>query len=66
MALLARERMIGIHPMTQYLEEDKGKKDFFSHHGQSIHPQFILRVGYLTKYPDPMSPRRPVGWFLRA
>jgi nitroreductase len=66
MALVARERMIGIHPMTQFLEEEEGKKAFVSDHGASIHPQFILRVGYLEKYPAPMSPRRPVEWFIRS
>jgi hypothetical protein len=29
-------------------------------------PQFVLRVGYLDPYPDPVSPRRPVNWFLRT
>jgi hypothetical protein len=27
---------------------------------------FMLRVGYLDKYPDPVSVRRPVEWFIRT
>jgi len=34
-------------------------------HGLGIDgiPQFVLRIGYVTKYPDPVSPRMPVTWF---
>lgn len=64
MALLAREKMIGIHPMTQTLEEKQGQKHIRENHGPGTLPQFMLRVGYLNKYPDPVSLRRPVGWFL--
>ena len=64
MALMAREHMIGIHPMTQYIEEKSGQKKITENHHSSMIPQFVLRVGYLKKYPDPVSLRRPVSWFV--
>jgi len=65
MALIARERMIALHPMTQTLEEKAGQKEIAENHDSGIMPQFILRVGYLKSYPDPVSLRRPVEWFVR-
>lgn len=66
MALLARERGIAIHPMTQILEEKSGLDQLTLHHGRDFHAQFILRVGYLERYPEPVSLRRPVEWFVHA
>ncbi len=66
MALMARERGVAVHPMTQILEEEIGRREITSNHDAGMLPQFILRVGYLDKYPDPVSPRRPVSWFLRG
>lgn len=66
MALLARERGIAIQPMTQILEEENGLSLIAEHHGHALFPQFVLRVGYLKAYPDPVSLRRPVEWFLHA
>jgi nitroreductase len=63
MALLARECGIGIHPMTQMLEEKEGLRHIAEEHNDGFHPQFVLRVGYLEKYPEPVSLRRPVEWF---
>jgi hypothetical protein len=65
MSLTARERGIAVHPMTQYLEEKQGVSQIDENHEKTIIPQLILRVGYLEKYPDPVSPRRPVNWFVR-
>ena len=64
MALRARERGIGIHPMTQMLEEKSGIEQIAGFHGSGFFPQFVLRVGYLETYPDPVSLRRPVEWFV--
>jgi len=64
MALLARERNIGIHPMTQVLEEQSGITRIANQHGTAFIPQFVLRVGYLQRYPAPVSLRRPVEWFV--
>jgi len=66
MALLARERNIAIHPMTQYLEEESGVNQIAADHQASMVPQFLLRVGYLKHYPEPVSLRRPVSWFVRS
>lgn len=65
MSLMARQKSIAIHPMTQTLEESRGKKNIQENHPPSVKPQFMLRVGYLDKYPDPVSLRRPVEWFVR-
>ena len=65
-ALLARERNIAFHPMTQVLEEEKGRREIASNHGKDVIPQFVLRVGYLDKYPAPVSLRRPVSSFVRT
>ena len=65
MALLARERNIAIHPMTQYLEEKSGVNQIAADHQASMIPQFLLWVGYLKRYPEPVSLRRPVSWFVR-
>lgn len=66
MALLARKLNIAIHPMTQWLEEKGGRETVESNHSPDMIPQFVLRVGYLKKYPEPVSLRRPVKWFLKA
>lgn len=64
-ALAAIDQNIAIAPMMQILEEKKGKELFKTHHKPELIPQFILRVGYLDKYPEPVSLRRPVNWFIR-
>lgn len=66
MALLARERGVGIHPMTQLLEEPEGRRRIAENHPKETTPQFVLRVGYVDPYPEPVSLRRPVSWFLRS
>ena len=66
MFLLARDLNLAIHPMTQMLEEDKWRQEIGKQHGPGMIPQFVLRIGYLDKYPEPVSLRRPVSWFLRG
>lgn len=66
MALMARERHIAIHPMTQWLEEKEGQEEIAKNHPPGAVPQFVLRVGYLDRYPEPVSLRRPVSWFVRT
>ena len=66
MALMAREKNIGIHPMTQCLEEKEGLEKIASSHSAPVTPQFVLRVGYVDQYPDPVSLRRPVSWFVKS
>lgn len=64
LALLARERRVAVHPMTQVLEEAVGREAVAAAHGGRLHPQFVLRVGYLADYPEPVSLRRPPAWFV--
>ncbi len=64
--LSVREKNIAVHPMTQILEEPSTRQMMVGFMGISQPIQFILRVGYLDKYPDPVSLRRPVDWFVRA
>ena len=66
MGLAARERGIGIHPMTQVLEEKSGRTVIAGSHDRHFFPQFVLRVGYLDNYPAPVSLRRPVDRFVTA
>ena len=66
LALSVRELNIALHPMTQILEEKKWRDQMTSMHRPGIIPQFILRTGYLDSYPDPVSIRRPVEWFIRS
>jgi hypothetical protein len=65
-SLMARERNIAIHPMTQHLEEPSGLDQITANHRTGVIPQFLLRVGYLKAYPEPVSLRRPVSWFVRS
>jgi hypothetical protein len=66
MLLGVRERMIAIHPMTQMLEEAPIRDQVARALRVSGDLQFILRAGYLKRYPDPVSLRRPVPWFVTA
>ena len=63
--LKVREKNIAIHPMTQILEEPETRQTLNQSIGISENIQFILRMGYLKNYPEPVSLRRPVEWFLR-
>ena len=63
--LKIRERNIAIHPMTQILEETATLQTLHSSIGINDNVQFILRTGYVKNYPQPVSLRRPVGWFVR-
>ena len=66
MLLGIRERMIAIHPMTQMLEEAPFREGVAKELGVSSPVQFILRASYLKRYPDPVSLRMPVSWFVRT
>jgi nitroreductase len=66
MALIARERNIAIHPMTQTIEEKHGQANIKANHKPETMPQFMLRVGYVNKYPNPVTLRRPVKWFVKT
>ncbi len=64
--LRVRDRGIALHPMTQTLEESATNRTINESIGISDTVQFILRTGYLKTYPEPVSLRRSVDWFVRA
>jgi hypothetical protein len=66
MLLKIREKKIAIHPMTQMLEETPWKKLVAKELGLTGEVQWILRIGYLKSYPDPVSLRMPVTWFMQT
>ena len=63
--LQVRALGIGLHPMTQILEEAATRQALTGVLGIGGMVQFILRVGYVADSPPPVSLRRPVAWFLR-
>lgn len=63
--LKIREKGIALHPMTQILEEPPLSRNINQALGIGDNIQFILRMGYLNKYPEPVSLRRPVDWFVK-
>lgn len=64
--LKTREKTIAIHPMTQMLEEESYRSLVVRELGLNGEVQWILRIVYLKSYPDPVSSRRPVSWFVQA
>jgi hypothetical protein len=66
MLLKIREKVIAVHPMTQMLEEEAWKNKIAKELGITGEVQWILRIGYLQSYPDPVSLRMPVSWFVQA
>jgi nitroreductase len=64
--LKVKAKGIAIHPMTQILEEPSTKQTLNQSVGINENIQFILRVGYVKNYPEPVSLRRPVDWFVRS
>lgn len=61
MLLKIRERKIAIHPMTQILEETPARDAIAKELGLTGEVQWILRIGYLNSYPDPVSLRMPLS-----
>jgi len=66
MLLKIRDKMIAIHPMTQMLEEKPWKDQVAKELGLTGEVQWILRIGYLKSYPDPVSLRMPLSWFVQV
>lgn len=66
LALKAREKNIAVHPMSQALEEEPWKDQVAQDLDIQGEVQFLLRVGYVNSYSEPVSPRRPVDWFVQA
>jgi len=66
MLLRIRDKMIAVHPMTQMLEEKPWKDQVAKELGLTGEVQWILRLGYLKSYPDPVSLRMPLSWFVQV
>jgi len=66
MLLKIREKMIAIHPMSQILEEDPWKKQISKKLGVTGEVQWVLRLGYLKSYPNPVSLRMPLTSFIQT
>ncbi len=64
--LKVREKSVAIQPMTQILEESSTRQKLNQSIDINENIQFILRVGYLKHYPEPVSLRRPVDGFIRT
>ncbi|WP_312419121.1 Acg family FMN-binding oxidoreductase [Anaerospora hongkongensis] len=58
--LKLRERNLALHPMTQALEEAATAKALPAALGITSNIQLVLRIGYVSHYPDPVSPRMPL------
>jgi hypothetical protein len=52
--------------MTQILEETNTAQTLQQSLGIDQPVQFMLRTGYLKNYPQPVSLRRPVDWFVHT
>lgn len=63
--LRVRNRSVAIHPMTQALEERPWREQIATQLGIQGQIQLVLRVGYVSSYPDPVSLRMPVPRFIR-
>jgi hypothetical protein len=64
--LKVKEKNIAIHPMTQILEEAKTNVLVNNSIGIVQPIQFILRIGYLKNYPEPVTLRRSIKQFVRT
>jgi hypothetical protein len=62
--LRSRRKDVGIHPMSQALEESPWREDIAERLGTDGPVQFLLRVGYATEYPAPVSLRLPLAAFV--
>jgi hypothetical protein len=63
--LKIRDKGIAIHPMTQVLEEAPFSTKINEAIKITAPVQFILRCGYIKRYSDPVSIRRPVNSFVK-
>lgn len=63
--LHVRELNIGLHPMTQPLEESPFNSNIKNELDIKGFPQFILRLGYIDDYPEPKSIRKSIDSFIK-
>lgn len=62
--LKVRGKGIALHPMSQILEEPSTNQTVNQSIGVNDAIQFILRIGYVKNYSEPVSLRRPVERFV--
>lgn len=60
------ERTIAAHPMSQALEEAPWRDGLAAALGLPRPIQFLVRVGYVDRYPEPVSPRRALASFVNV
>jgi len=58
--LSAHEKLIAFHPMTQVLEETPWRIELAKELGHSGRIQFVIRIGYIKEYLQPVSLRMPM------
>ena len=66
MWLVAQSLEIGLHPMSQALEEAPWRDEVASMLNVAGQVQWVMRLGYVAPYPTPDSLRRPVEQFATA
>ncbi|SMC89960.1 Nitroreductase family protein [Sporomusa malonica] len=59
--LRAREKLIAFHPMTQVLEEAPWLTELAKELGHTGSIQFVVRIGYVKEYLQPVSLRMPMS-----
>jgi hypothetical protein len=65
-ALSLRERSIAGQPMSQALEEAPWRDAIGAELGLDGTVHLVVRLGYVDRYPEPVSPRRPPAAFVAA
>ena len=58
--LKVRDKNIAMHPMSQILEESATLTSINQLLGINENIQFMMRIGYVKEYPNPVSLRRAV------
>lgn len=64
--LRCRDLMIGMHPMNQMIEEPAFEEDANKYLNINGKIQFVARIGYVDKYPEPVSVRREIKDFMQV
>lgn len=59
--LRAHEKLIAFHPMTQVLEETPWRTELEKELGHTGNIQFVIRIGYMKEYLQPVSLRMPMS-----
>jgi hypothetical protein len=63
LALRACERSIGLHPMSQLIQEEPWRREIAAELGVDGQVRLVVRVGYVERYAGPVSLRRPARSF---